>query len=189
MPLLGALGLALALLALLGGGKRPGPARQAVRRVLLIGDSFAVGLERPLRMLADRDLPDLVSFEGHGQTSTTIPWWAESAVIPEVVARFQPSHVLVSLGTNDEKGRILDQDRPAIERLLQTLRSRGAVVAWIGPPSLPFPRAGVSALAQSRADRYFPSEEIYIPRAGDGLHPTGAGYALWADAIWKWLLS
>jgi len=195
MPLFGALGLALAVLLLAGGSRRQGSVvrqRRQVGRVLLIGDSFAVGLERPLKALA-QGLP----FEAHTLTSTTIPYWAGSSTLAGIVDRFQPTHVLVSLGTNDEKGQILSQDQGAIEQLLATLRRGGAVVAWIGPPALPFPRAGISALAQSRSDRYFPSEMLSIPRTNDGmgggglpgLHPTSAGYAAWADAIWRWLLS
>jgi len=180
MPVLGALAV-LALLALFGG-KKSQAVRQEVRRVLLIGDSLAVGLEKPMRALAYRDR---VEIESHGDKSTTIPWWAGSEVLQSIVDRFQPTHVLVSLGTNDEKGGRIDTQ--AIERLLRTLRSRGAVVAWVGPPTLPFPLAGVSEAVLGRADRYFHSEALSIPRAGDRLHPTGAGYALWADAIWRWL--
>lgn len=189
--------IALAFMALIGGARRGASSTvrgPVVRRVLLIGDSLADGLKTPLSFLATASR---VSLDSQVKDGTTIPYWATMASLQRLVDSTQPTHVLVSLGTNDEKAGILARDMLAIDQLLQVLRSRGAVVAWIGPPKLPFPRSGVSDLARTRSDRYFDSEALAIPRASDGmggnglrgLHPTGAGYSFWADEIWKWLLA
>ena len=184
---------ALALLAVgvLGFARKPtGTTASRVRpgRVLLIGDSLAVGLKAPLAALANQAG---IPFETRAVEGTHIPQWSANASVDETLARFQPTHVLVSLGTNDEKvgTGIAAREAPALRALLQKIQSAGAEVAWIGPPALPFSRVGVSDMIRAAVPRYFSSETLSIPRAGDGLHPTGAGYASWAAAIWSWLTS
>lgn len=157
-------------------------------RILVVGDSFAVGLTPPLRALAkEAGLPfDSVALQG-----TRIDQWAVSAALDEKLRKFKPSLVLVSLGTNDEylRGDGGTMQAPHLDRLLAKLRTVGDFV-WIGPPKLP-KRAtnGVIPLLRSRLDddHYFPSQTLNLPRGPDALHPTARGYAGWAGALWQWL--
>lgn len=188
---LGALGL-LGLAGLASGVtvKSPGPGpglRSRASRVLLIGDSLAVGLKGPLAVLAGQAG---IPFDGHGIVGTRIDQWAANPKVDDYLAAFKPTHVLVSLGTNDEKVGTgwAAKEAPKLHALLEKLQASGAEIWWIGPPTLPFAREGVSELVRSLVPRYFPSELLSIQRSPDQLHPTGAGYSSWAAQIWKWLM-
>lgn len=158
-------------------------------RLLLVGDSLAVGLGPPLRALA-RD--QSVSFEQLAKEGTRIDQWAGSQKLTERLAAFRPTLVLVSLGTNDEymMGDGGARQAPHLDQLLSKLQAAGAEVAWIGPPTLPKAGSnGVLALLRARipGSHYYHSEQLTIPRAPDRLHPTLKGYAGWAGMLWQWL--
>lgn len=156
-------------------------------RLLLIGDSLAQGLMPHMRELAAEE--GIAAFDGRGVVGSRLDQWSDSAWLDETLASFGPTLVLVSLGTNDEAtapGAVARQ-ADDLETLLAKIASAGATIAWIGPPTLPFPRQGVSEMIEESVRYYFPSEELEIPRAPDGLHPNVQGYAGWAGAIWSWL--
>ena len=158
-------------------------------RLLLVGDSLAVGLGPPLRALAREQS---VAFEQLAKESTRIDQWAGSQKLGEALAKFRPTLTLVSLGTNDEylTGDGGKRQASFLDQLLSRLQVAGSDVGWIGPPTLPKPKSnGVTALIQSRlpAANYFHSEALTIPRGPDQLHPTLKGYAGWAGQIWQWL--
>jgi lysophospholipase L1-like esterase len=158
-------------------------------RLLLVGDSLAVGLATPMRALAaEANVP----FDQISRSGTRIDQWAGSQKLAEKIQNFNPTMVLVSLGTNDEYmgAGAAARQAPHLERLLVALRANQAEVIWIGPPRLPKPSSNgiVPLLRKTIArDHYFPSEKLTIPRGPDGLHPTARGYAGWAGAIWRWL--
>jgi len=158
-------------------------------RVLLIGDSFADGIGPPLQALAaDGNVP----FSRLSRSGTRIDQWAASQKLAERLASFQPTLVLVSLGTNDEYMTGSDvpaRQAPYLEQLLLRLQGAGAEVVWIGPPRLPRATNGVVPLIKRTVPKshYFASDRLSIPRGPDGLHPTLKGYVGWAGAVWKWL--
>lgn len=197
---LGAAIVGTGLLLLVGlrpaGGAPVGPRVPAGARLLLIGDSLSVGLRRRLEGSAGATG---VTFQHLGKEGTRTDQWAGDGEWGQALQRtlqtFRPTVVMVSLGTNDEAPRkgqpaleILPRQRVALTRLLGRLRTDGARVLWIGPPGNAFMdpayRRGIRALVGEAS--YFPSEGMAIPRAGDGLHPTGAAYVAWGDAIWAW---
>lgn len=178
-----AVGVGTAAVALAGPPKiKPG------MRVFLLGDSLAVGLSRPLSALA-RD--HKVGFESMAKEGTRIDQWANNAAVFEAIQRFKPDLILVSLGTNDEYMK-LDagvRQAPYLIKLLEKLRS-SAPVAWIGPLRLPKATSNGAIpliLEHVPSHMYFPSQKLPVPRAGDGRHPTTAGYAGWAAKIWDWI--
>jgi lysophospholipase L1-like esterase len=184
--LLIATGIGLARLLVRGPKIKPGESR-----VLLIGDSLAVGLAPPMRSLAAESNVEFFSLAKEG---TRIDQWASgswSAQLDAALASFAPTLVLVSLGTNDEymMGDAVTRQAPFLEALLAKLRDAGAEVVWIGPPTLPKPTNGIVAMlvAAIPDTNYFPSSSLAIPRASDGIHSTPRGYAGWAGSIWSWM--
>jgi lysophospholipase L1-like esterase len=156
-------------------------------RVLLFGDSLAVGLNPQLKQLAEE--AGVEAYAGKGIVGSRIDQWDDSSWLDETLASFQPNLILVSLGTNDEAtfaGAVARQE-PHLDALLEKLRATGADIVWIGPPALPFERQGVSDMIRQKNPLYFESEQLDIPRSPDHLHPNAAGYAGWAGAIWQWL--
>jgi lysophospholipase L1-like esterase len=160
-------------------------------RVLLFGDSLAVGLNPQLKQLADET--GVEAYTGKGVVGSRLDQWAQDnwldGWLDQQLANFHPTLILVSLGTNDEATApgAVDRQAPHLAALLDKLAATGADVVWIGPPTLPFPRQGVADLIRENVPYYFESEQLDIPRGPDDLHPTAAGYAGWAGALWQWL--
>lgn len=141
---------------------------------------------------------------------TRIDQWATSQKLAQYLADFQPTLILVVLGTNDAymMGDVWTLQQPHLVALLDKLRTfsnvnvndadgphyaTGADIVWVGPPTLPQSHMGMSlhqqfleALAEA-VPHYFSSEELSIPRGPDGLHPTASGFAGWAGRIWAYL--
>ncbi len=181
-----------------------GPRIRKGLRVLLIGDSLAVGLA-PLFSALSKEAG--VEFKSLAVVGTRIDQWAASAELKATLEKFQPELVLVSLGTNDSFMRgegIVAKQRAQLDKLLELLTTwprRGDYglgpehIVWLGPPTLQNPPSpGIAPMIQDAAGsalapryHYFHSERLKIPRGPDSLHPTARGYAGWAGAVWHWL--
>lgn len=184
-----ALGVGVGVVALVTRRPRVQPGS----RVLLIGDSLAVGLGPYLKQLAtDSQAP----YVGSGVPGSRIDQWTRSQWLLQTLNEFRPDIVLVSLGTNDAYMRFDDSSRElqlaAQRRLLALLEESGAQVVWILPPELdPYmgkrPDDEFVARLSDAPDHVFDSAALEIPRGPDGLHPTMRGYGGWAGSIWQWL--
>ncbi len=181
-----------------------GPRIRKGLRVLLIGDSLAVGMA-PLFASMSKEAG--VDFKAMATVGTRIDQWASNTDLKKLLETFQPELVLVSLGTNDsfmQGAGIVAKQQAQLEKLLTLLttwpRSKDyglgpEHIVWIGPPTLPNPpNPGISKMIQDSAGSalapryyYFHSERLTLPRGPDNLHPTVRGYAGWAGAIWHWL--
>jgi lysophospholipase L1-like esterase len=169
----------------------PAPATPGQARVLLIGDSLAQALARPL----GSQMPASVPYFSQGQQSTTIHQWLTGAGLGKplatVLAEANPTLVFVCLGANSMKtGDPVAEGREGGALVDLLLRSGVGRVAWILPPTMPFPdrgfRAALAAELAQRNIRSFDSTETTIARVADGIHPTIAGAELWAAAIAGW---
>lgn len=164
-------------------------------RLMLVGDSMAVGLTPPLRQLAAQaDVP----FRSLAEVGTKIDQWAGRHALAEALATFEPTLTVVVLGTNDAylQGDAAERQRAPLRRLLEQLRAAGSEVVWVTPPTLPtqgpYPHRRDNGLRRLLAEEVpeshtFPSERHLIPRAPDRLHPTVRGAAAWAGLIWRFL--
>ena len=172
-----------------------GPRLRRGMRVLLIGDSLAVGMAPHFAALAKEAGVD---FKALATVGTRIDQWASNTDLKKLLESFRPELVLVSLGTNDEFMRgadVVPKQRALLEKLLALLSQGPEHIVWIGPPTLPNPPSpGIPKMIQDAAGSvlaprfyYFHSERLQMPRAPDGIHPNVRGYAGWAGAIWHWL--
>lgn len=195
----------LVLMAGLGAARLlGGPRLRKGMRILLIGDSLAVGMAPHFATLAKEAG---IEFKSLAISGTRIDQWASSAELAKTLESLQPELVLVSLGTNDSfmqsKDAVVKQ-QAQLEKLLALLTQWSRKkdyglgpehVVWIGPPTLPKPPSpGIPKMIQEAAGSvlaprftYFHSEKLTMPRAPDGIHPNVRGYAGWAGAIWHWL--
>jgi lysophospholipase L1-like esterase len=155
-----------------------------------VGDSLAQGLAPRLTELA-RQVG--ITFASSATKSTTIADWlqgAQSDLLRRDLEGFDPRYVLVSLGTNDMRANDPVAAGRRAGELAQTVLRSGAAVAWIAPPEMPFPDRGFRAALEEAVrphGRIFDSTKLTIPRQKGDFHPTGAGYAAWADAIAAWV--
>ncbi len=173
-----------------------GPSLKAGDRVLLLGDSLAVGLTVPLGSLTREHG---LAFQAQATVGTRIDQWASSADLARTLETFRPTVIIVSLGTNDAymKGPPDPGQRqaPYLDQLLTLLESaHPRAIVWLQPPSLPPAAAALSSIRQlidtvrRRSHAFvFQSQKLALPRGPDGIHPVASGYAQWAGAIWQWL--
>src|SRR4029077_7423677 len=114
-------------------------------RVLLVGDSLAVGLTKQMQALADLSS---IAFKGHGVVGSRIDEWNKH-YFSETLGDFAPTVIVVSLGTNDMK--MFDPKTQQVgptQSLLDKRRATGARVAWIIPPTMPFTDKGVRQMIE-----------------------------------------
>ena len=179
-----------------GGGPvpSPGPLTEPVpgcpppgARVLLIGDSYAQGLTAELKSIAKACVTPFGSDAVVGSHVTE--WASDSWLRPALGLLTPPPNVaLVSLGANDFQRNDPANVKAGVTTLVGKLRAAGCRVLWIAPLTEPFPD-DVGALAMWReavGSDWFDSTKVDIPRTGDGIHSTPAGYAAWAEQIWMW---
>ncbi len=100
------------------------------KRIALVGDSQAQGLEAPLGRLIAREGAELVS-------SFTRSGWSTARVVaqgrlPQLLRRRRIDRVVVVLGGND-RPRSLGAYRRDILSLVRQIERSGARVTWIGP--------------------------------------------------------
>ena len=164
--------------------------RPGESRLLLVGDSLAVGMAPYFRELASASR---ISFTSLAVVGTRIDQWSDNPTLRDTLASFRPTIVLVSLGTNDEYltgADAVTRQRAALDRLLKLVGTAAPKdIIWIGPPTLPKRSNGIVAMLQDAipSSDYFPSQALTLPRGPDGIHPTARGYAGWAGTIWQWL--
>ncbi len=170
----------------------PGPPPKCPRvgtRVLLIGDSLAVGLKAPLGDLARACATPFVgrSFIGAHVTQ----WDGRDARLGQALSANAPTVALISLGANDFGRTDPDNVVTSIARMVAALRAAGVTPLWMNPPAMPFADPndvrGTWRAAIGDSGAVFDAERLEVPRAPDGIHPTIGGYNQLARAFWAWL--
>lgn len=175
------------LVRLIGRGPKIGDGT----RLLVIGDSLAVGLGPALQAMAKEQK---IPFDAVAEVGTRIDQWATRPDLDQHLAAFKPTLVLVSLGTNDEYMQgdwVVGRQHDAAVALLNKITKAGADYVWIGPPTLPKAKSnGIVTMLKKMipSTHYFPTDTaLTLPRGPDNIHPTVSAYAGWAGAIWQWL--
>jgi len=155
-------------------------------RVMLLGDSLAVGLAPPMGELAAGCGTPFDVNAAVGAHVTDI----NQGKLAALLAGFRPTHVLISLGGNDFQRTDPERVHEAINRLVQQIRLSGALALWIAPPMMPFEDMQVrNWWIDSNIDSYFNTpgvKELEAHRAADQIHYTPAGYRMLASMIWQW---
>lgn len=152
-------------------------------KILLIGDSHACGL-RPHFQTFAKEMK--VPFEYACQNGTRVDQWSDSSLLESALTKFKPTHVFLSLGTNDEYSLLKEEAiEESAKKLIEKVKKANAYPIWIGPPTLPNKKP--LHCLETMAPYYFNSRNYTIPRGPDNIHPTIKGYAGWAALIWNWL--
>ena len=157
------------------------------KKVLIIGDSLAVGLSPELSKLLRKNGYTTAS---HAKIGTNTVQWLKW--IKEDLAVHKPSLVIVSLGTNDAAAnqQWIERNKESFLKLIKQVESSGAKIMWIGPPEFDaklLPRVPyVRDIIIGAAPIFYDSRGFDIPRASDKIHSTPAGYKAWANDIWNW---
>lgn len=167
----------------------PPPARLAIgpgARVLVLGDSMAdAGFSQ--RMAAKVKARG-GTLESDAWTSASTTTWARGDRLDKLLARVKPTHVFVVLGANEVFIPNPDVLAPNVRTIVGKVSAQPCV--WVTPP-LWKGETGIVAVEKAHAApcRFFDSSTLAIARRKDGIHPTDAGGADWADAVWTALVA
>ena len=152
------------------------------RTVLLVGDSMAGGLAPFLKKKVEAAGGRLLSEQ---EQSSTIIWWQGSGKLRALVASHRPDIVFIALGSNELFTSKPEARAPLIRRMVEDVGARPAY--WIGPPTWkPGGRLDAVIAENFQAGRFYSSDQLAVPRATDGKHPTLAGFERWVELVWYW---
>jgi len=170
-------------------------------RVVLAGDSLAVGLTGPLGYLLREDGYEFRSVAVGG---TNITQWSrpkttafKKIVGTDIILESRPTLVLLSLGTNDGAmtEKMLEAEEAALRELIQVILDSGARLVWILPltsiqvPNLDRARYMIAENMGGRRDGYVYACQVDVPLSPDKIHPTGSGYKLWSADLYRYLIT
>jgi lysophospholipase L1-like esterase len=146
----------------------------------VVGDSLAVGLAPSLKASSKLKSAGVTPVTGWGVGGSIAAMWTQQI---EAVLSTKPKTVLVSLGTNDSVSPNALAAFPArIKTIADKIRAAGATPVLLASP------AKLPNIGQTNAALSATGALVLVPRAGlamqpDNVHPTPAGYKMWADDI------
>lgn len=154
--------------------------------ILHVGDSFVhSGLTQALK-------PKLkalgAKYEVRAEHSTNSMDWAKR--VPGLVASIRPDLVIVTLGGNEIGSKWLDVEANAVERIVKAIGDRPCI--WTTPPLWREEEGVFDTIAKSLGHCRFFETDVqvgkFIPRRDDKIHPTAEGGAMWADALYDFMM-
>jgi hypothetical protein len=167
----------------------PPPEPKKYKLVLHAGDStvgtYKFGLARAL---GDHFKAEGTRYVYETWESASLTQVAAGTRLNELIAKWKPDLVILTLGTNDAYV-------PAPWALEWSIRSIARKVGdrdcyWIGPPlwKKDVDAGLVGSIRENVAPcRFFDSGSLTLERRADGIHPTDKGGQVWADAFWLFL--
>ena len=152
------------------------------KTVLLVGDSMAAGLQPSLQKMVEAAGG---RFYGEPWQSSTIIGWEGSGRLKEMIGRYQPDIIFISLGSNELQTKRPEGRAPLLKRMLEEIGARAAF--WIGPPSWKPDRGLLRVIEENfQPGHFFNANDLQLPRQTDGKHPTLEGFEQWTEKIWNW---
>jgi hypothetical protein len=155
-------------------------------RILHIGDSHvSFGFKRAL---ARRFREAGATFKQKSWKGSRTKSWVASGKARRLIAEFQPTVVVVTLGTNEMKYDKPERQLSWIRALVDRIGAR--MCYWLGPPPLIEDRRGYNDFVSHNVApcRYFDSRVLEVGRRSDGrFHLTRAEGEAWAAMVWRWM--
>lgn len=159
------------------------PVDSAPQVFLIFGDSMTQNLSLRLAAYARQNGHKIhaVNWDSSG---TRI--WAQCDTLDQLIRRFNPTFIFVSLGSNELYIKHLDNYRGYVRSILSKIDTIPYI--WIGPPNWK-PDEGINDMIQEETapGSFFLSAGIELPRKSDQIHPTREGAATWVDSIVRWI--
>lgn len=158
------------------------PLALAGKRVLLVGDSMAAGLQPSLQKRVEEAGG---RFFAEPWQSSTIIGWEGTGRLTQMLELYQPDIIFISLGSNELQARRPEQRAPLVKRMVEEIGPRPAY--WIGPPSWKPDRGLLRVIEENfQPNHFYNASNLNVPRQRDGKHPTLEGFSAWTELIWNW---
>ena len=157
--------------------------------VLHVGDSFlGSGFAQALKPRFQALGAKYVAVVQTSAYTTTLP---RQVRLDALLATHKPVLVLLTVGANEMRMPRPEDHAPAVKRLSQMAGASACI--WALPPRWDDKETGILGIMRRDAGpcRVYDPTSIAptIPRAGDKMHPSLKGGAMWADAFWSWLMA
>jgi lysophospholipase L1-like esterase len=152
------------------------------KTVLLIGDSMAEGVGPWLQKKVEGAGGRFINGQ---ERSSTIVWWQGSGKLREMILRHRPDIIFIALGSNEIFLEQPELRAPLIKQMVTEIGARPSY--WIGPPCWK-PDSGLVRVIEEnfQPGHFYNSNDLKVPRARDGKHPTAQGYETWTNLVWNW---
>jgi lysophospholipase L1-like esterase len=152
------------------------------RTVVHTGDSMVGG--GLCKALAPKFKSEGTKFVRDVWEAASLVAFADSDRIPKLMKKYDPDLVLLTLGANDVFDKHPEYMIRYIESIVKKVGDRDCY--WIGPPLWKGDSGLVGIIREHAAPcKFFDSSGLILQRAGDGIHPTEKGGAVWADRFWE----
>lgn len=176
----------LAANALDGGA--PDPAATAAppppKVVLHLGDSMVGGYGGVTKALEAKFKGAGATFIRDWQVSVSVATFDHEKKLQELLAKHHPDLVILTLGANDVFVPFPSSLAANVQSVARKA-SAGRTCYWMTPPVWKKDTGIVEVIKKNAAPcKVFDSSNMKIARGGDGIHPTDAGGATWADGFW-----
>lgn len=159
-------------------------ARPAPRLVLHAGDSMVGGTGGLTTALEAKYKPLGSKFVRDWQVSVSIQTYARSKHFSELLAKYDPDLVILTLGANDMLVPFPQSLASFIQAIAKKVAPRECY--WLTPIPWTKDIALIQVIKDNAAPcKVFDGSALKIQRAGDGIHPTDKGGAEWAAAFFR----
>jgi hypothetical protein len=152
----------------------------SAQRILLIGDSMLEGLSKRLMdycLVNNHELFSLIWY------SSNTGWWGKSDTMTHYINQVKPTYIIFAIGSGDiSVQNVHEKRKPYVEEILKKIKD--IPYTWVGPPNWK-QDTGINDLLEETIEEgtFFLSKNLKYERTSDGVHPTMASAAMWADSI------
>lgn len=160
------------------------PAAPSPKVVLHLGDSMVGGFGGLTKALEAKFKPLGAQFHSDTQTSVSIMTFDREHKLQDLVARWHPDLVILTLGANDVLVPY-PSSLAGFVRSIAAKASAGRECYWITPAPWRKDTGIIDIVKKNAAPcKVYDSGTLRISRGGDGIHPTDGGGQVWADGFW-----
>ncbi len=151
--------------------------------IFIFGDSMTFNLALRLAQYAKQN-GHVINSVNWDSSNTKI--WADHDTLAFYIKKFRPTHIFISLGSNELYIQKPETRLPYITKILSVIDTIPYV--WIGPPNWK-KDMGINDLLQRtcKPGSFFRTDGMKFERKKDGVHPTRSASAQWVDSIMHWL--
>lgn len=151
--------------------------------IFIFGDSMTFNLALRLAQYAKQNGHEIHSVNWD---SSNTKIWAEHDTLSYYIAKFRPTQIFISLGSNELYFKNPESRAPYVKKILEVIDTIPYV--WIGPPNWKEDTGINDMLAnECKKGSFFRSAGMEFKRKKDNIHPTRESSALWIDSIMRWL--
>jgi len=152
--------------------------------VVHTGDSMVGG--GLCKALAPKFQAEGTKFVRDAWEAASLPMYAGSDRLPELIKKYDPDLVLITLGANDIFTKHPEFYAKFVDQIVKKVGQRDCY--WIGPPPWKGDNGLIQAMREHSAPcKFFDSTPLVLERRDDGIHPTEKGGQVWADAFWEFM--